>query len=394
MFFTAHISLDIWRKTGLFDREKRIYEDLLLQDFTRIYWFTYGINDGKIAETLQDAGRLSRNIVVIPKPALLPTRAGSLIYSILLPILRWRSLNRCTLYKTNQLIGSWTAVLSKGLLRKKLVVRCGYLYSLFNKYKKNRAKYGIGTLIEALAFRFADRIVVAAAYDKGYVQKKYSVKKVEVLPNYVDTSKFAPRKTAHRNDILFIGRLDDQKNILNFIKAIAKTPYGLNIYGKGERSAQARKLIHDLHLADRVTIQDPVRHSVLPDIYNTHKLFVLPSFYEGMPKVLLEAMSCGMCCLGTDVPGIKEVIEHETNGMLVGTGEDSLRRGMVFLMENERLRREYGLRARETILRRYSYTRALQEERRVLREIMTGGSTSEMHSSSSNFDGALKDSGP
>lgn len=386
VFFTAHVSLDIWQKAGLFDREKRIYEDLLMQDFARIFWFTYGKDDRKIAKTLQNEGRLSGKIVVIPKPACLPARTGSLMYSILLPIIRGRLLNQCAVYKTNQIIGSWTAVLCKGLFRKKLVVRCGYLYSLFNRYKKNTVKYWFGTFIEALAFRCADRVVVSAEYDKRHVQKKYSTKKVEIIPNYVDTSRFAPNKSVPRKDMLFVGRLDYQKNVMNLIKAIAKTSYRLDIYGEGELEIQAKKRIHDLHLTDRITIQGPVRHALLPEIYNAYELFVLPSFYEGMPKVLLEAMSCGVCCLGTDVPGIKEVIEHRTNGLLVGTGEAALRRGVTFLMENDSLRKEYGLRARETILERYSYTHALQKERTILHEVIAGGRSCATGSSSSAFE--------
>src|SRR3546814_20581124 len=57
-------------------------------------------------------------------------------------------------------------------------------------------------------------------------------------------------------------------------------------------------------------------HQNLPEMINAGRIFVLPSSYEGHPKTLLEAMACGPAVIGTDVPGIREVIDDDRPGLL------------------------------------------------------------------------------
>ena len=54
----------------------------------------------------------------------------------------------------------------------------------------------------------------------------------------------------------------------------------------------------------------------LARIYNQYRYFILPSYFEGMPKTLIEAMACGCFCIGTNVKGINEVIKDNINGYL------------------------------------------------------------------------------
>ena len=69
LFFTRGISLKTWLDTGLFDREKLIYEEHLKRGhFEKIYWFTYGHEDANIAERLQAEKRLHSGIHVVPMP--------------------------------------------------------------------------------------------------------------------------------------------------------------------------------------------------------------------------------------------------------------------------------------------------------------------------------------
>jgi glycosyltransferase involved in cell wall biosynthesis len=61
--------------------------------------------------------------------------------------------------------------------------------------------------------------------------------------------------------------------------------------------------------------------SGLPSLLGQHQIFVLSTHYEGMPLALIEAMAMGCACIGTDVVGVREVIEHGRTGLLVPEGD-------------------------------------------------------------------------
>ena len=94
---------------------------------------------------------------------------------------------------------------------------------------------------------------------------------------------------------------------------------------------------------------DSVPHVEISRYMQSSKIFVLPSFFEGHPKVLLEAMSCGMSVVGSNVPGIRNVIDHEKTGLLCGTDTDDIKDAIHRLFIDHELRAVLGRNAREYI---------------------------------------------
>ncbi len=82
---------------------------------------------------------------------------------------------------------------------------------------------------------------------------------------------------------------------------------------KTQRQVQAAGLEHQVQFLGQV--QD------LPKTLMQHQIFVLSTHYEGMPLALIEAMACACACIGSDVVGVREVIEHGRNGLLVPEGD-------------------------------------------------------------------------
>ena len=121
LFFTAGVSLKTWYDIGSIDREVAIYNELS-KYFKHIYFFTYG---GIEEEDQKFKSYLAENISIIPKKYV----SNSLVYSFMMPFIHRKILKDVDILKTNQMWGAWSAVLTKLIYRRKLVVRTGYMLS-------------------------------------------------------------------------------------------------------------------------------------------------------------------------------------------------------------------------------------------------------------------------
>lgn len=320
LFFTRNVSLETWVDSGLFEREKLLYHKHLNNgNFSKIYWLTYGSKDKKISKELIKKGELHSSIKVCQMPYFFNIpKIGSWLYSFLIPIIHWKVLRKVNYLKTNQMDGSWSAVLAKWIYKKPLIARTGYTQSIFLKRSgKNRLILWLSSLTESVVYRFCDIAIVASYQDKKYLLDKYRLMndKITVVPNYIDITKFHPLDSKKYVDrLIFVGRLNKQKNLFGLIDAVSKANVVLDIFGDGELKEQLK--LYAIENSVTVNFMGIVPNSELPQTLNHYRYFIIPSFYEGMPKALLEAMACGLVCIGTDVSGINEVIDDSINGFL------------------------------------------------------------------------------
>lgn len=119
--------------------------------------------------------------------------------------------------------------------------------------------------------------------------------------------------------IISAGRLNHQKGFCYLIQAAhiaqqANKPWKFVILGDGEEKKHLNKLIAKNQLKNITLLGF---HKNIQDYYTSADLFVLSSLAEGTPNVVLEAMSCGCPVIATDVNGVREVIEHKTNGYII-----------------------------------------------------------------------------
>jgi len=137
------------------------------------------------------------------------------------------------------------------------------------------------------------------------------------------------------------------------------------IVGNGSLSNQLRK-----NLPDNVEIIERVANEKLPEEINKSKLFILPSNFEGCPKALLEAMSCQIPVIATNVPGIKEIIKHKENGYLCKPSAESIGRAIREVLADQELQKKISFNARKTILTEFSLEKLLDKEIKIYDQIL------------------------
>jgi len=358
LFFTLGISLRTWERLGLLSRELAIYKSLL-PHLREVSFLTYG-DDEDLSVGGVDGFKVLCNRWGV----------GATAFSVLAPWYHRKELKRAKVFKTNQINGSWTAVIAKYLFRKKLIVRCGYLWSVHNRIQTTDARSDwLVRLLEGMACKAADRIVVTSSQDKRYILDRYGIsdEKITVIPNYVDTERFKPLSTVQREPglLCFVGRLEEQKNGLALLEAVKSLPgVRLQIIGSGGQ----RGLWEEKARESRAQVEflGNLPHDDLPAVLNRATAFVLPSLYEGHPKALVEAMACGLPVIGTDVRGIRDFIRHRETGYLCRTSPSDIREAIEIVLSDAHLRRTLGERAREFVVENFSLDRVLELETELL----------------------------
>ena len=141
--------------------------------------------------------------------------------------------------------------------------------------------------------------------------------KLRVIPNAVDIGEFD--RIAHQGNgrrIGFIGRLDPIKRIEDLVAAMPLLPedYRLDIFGDGEMRKSLQSMISSRRLEQRITLHGEIAGPA--PALSQIDLLVLPSDAEGFGLVLIEAMAAGVPVIGTNVPGIRDVIENGVSGLL------------------------------------------------------------------------------
>ncbi len=161
---------------------------------------------------------------------------------------------------------------------------------------------------DRIGCKVADAVMATSPVVREEAIKFYGVspEKVFVVENGVNTQLFEPRKPQivnRKSQILYVGALTPRKNVHLLIEASKFLPpeYHLVIVGRGEEEYQKQLegLVKKYTFYDRIKFAGYVEYPQLPSYYQNANLFVLPSSYEGLPKVVLEALACGVPVLAS-----------------------------------------------------------------------------------------------
>jgi glycosyltransferase involved in cell wall biosynthesis len=161
--------------------------------------------------------------------------------------------------------------------------------------------------------------VICVSKDMESIAKVLGARKTVAIPYPLDSTDFYEEKPSKKmNQVVTVTRLIPVKGISYLIKAMAYVKEGtLLIIGDGPEKEKTQSLLHSLGLQDRITFLGWVDRRSMWRYLQQSIVFVLPSLSEGSPRVILEAMMCGLPIVATRVGGIPEMMTDGLNGFLV-----------------------------------------------------------------------------
>jgi len=255
--------------------------------------------------------------------------------------------------------------------------------------RARRLPLGLGRWVLKAA-RKADALVsLSDQLTTELIDAGFARERIAQIPNGVDASLFAPvspeqraalRKQfalpADRPIVLFAARLETQKAVDVLLRAWklvqARQPQALLVLaGDGSLRRQLETESRDLDLGESVRFLGWTEQVLA--LYQSTDLYVLPSWSEGMPNALLEAMACGLMPVATAIPGTIDVVTSERDGLLVKPGNEAelaaaLERGI----RDEPLRTSLAAAARQRILDHFTVEQTSQRYADLYQQVAAG----------------------
>lgn len=212
---------------------------------------------------------------------------------------------------------------------------CACVAKLFNRHfklivsERNTTQHtGRNERIRFSLFRVADYVVPNAYSQEAYMRTTFPKlsSKIVTIPNFVDLQHFIPPQERHCRktpEVMVAASIWASKNTLGFIDAVAALKdkgfsFHISWYGLNERHKdyinRCNQKIEKLGLLDCIELKE--KTTSIKDRYQDADYFCLPSFYEGTPNVICEAMACGLPVVCSDVCDNSKYVYESENGFL------------------------------------------------------------------------------
>ena len=208
-------------------------------------------------------------------------------------------------------------------------------------------------------FRRCDRLIMLTESWRPFYENSIGVepKRLVTMANPVNLPEFdAGDRKSETCQFIYLGKMDKDKGTFDLLDAIAKVPQPMLqdsvrfiVAGNGEVE-RVREIVERLGLKNCVTVFDWVEPEQRDSLLAESDVFVLPSYFEGMPMSLLEAMSWSMPVITTPVGGIPDFVVEGENGLLVQPGDiDGLSSAFAKLANSADLRTSLGAAGRKRV---------------------------------------------
>jgi glycosyltransferase involved in cell wall biosynthesis len=300
-------SLTELRRSGQDSRLIEGYIRRYVEAFDSVAYFSY--SPESLQDFTNDRQLLERaRIFAPPRPQFRMVRAATM------PFVHAHELPSCGVLRVFQITGVIPALLVKARFGVPYVTTYGFWYGQLAHPGPKRV---VKAMVERLGLRHAAAVIVTT--EELRTRAARVARRVDLIPNGVDTQLFVPRPVTVRMGrprILYVGRLSAEKNLSAVLTSMACLATGATFVVAGAGPLRESLEGRAKELGVSVDFQGVVEQTKLPAIYAEADVFVLASFTEGHPKVLLEAMACGLPCVVSDCAGNRSLVTHGLTGLL------------------------------------------------------------------------------
>jgi L-malate glycosyltransferase len=220
--------------------------------------------------------------------------------------------------------------------------------------------------ITKFSIEASDGVTAISKFLEAETHKVFKTDKhIEVIPNFVDTDRFSPGENEcsrslfvnpNQKIIMHMSNYRPVKNSLHVIDIFniiqSKLPSKLILVGDGPETGNVMNRVRELGLSDRVIFlgnQDRV-HNILP----IADLFLLPSGNESFGLAALEALSCGVPAVTSDIGGLPELIMNDVNGFHCPVGDiEAMAERSLQILTDDNLRKRLSENARRMVVEKY-----------------------------------------
>lgn len=240
------------------------------------------------------------------------------------------------------------------------------------------------TLLKRWVLRTADQVTVVSEAMKSYcTDLGIDAENLHVRSMGVDLANTFTMGDSRlpREGLIFVGRLVEKKGVEYLLRAMALlvTRYpnlSLTVVGDGPDEKKLRALTDELRLDKNIRFAGGKLNAELPAMLRSSKVFVMPSIVsksgdqEGLGLVAVEAMGCGCAVVATDLPAIRDTVQHLKTGLIARAADvDDLAASIETLIEDDVLRSDLAIAGNQFVLNRFDWSTVGADYQSLISEI-------------------------
>lgn len=233
----------------------------------------------------------------------------------------------------------------------------------------------LGILTEKIFYRMIDQFICVSNYDKEIAfHHNFEEKKMITVYNGVKSSFEKKYTEINKKNIVFtmVARFNEQKDQMLLLEAVNQLKNKnilINFVGEGENLGECVEYVQKNNLAQNVNFLG-FRSNPMSILINSD-VFVLTSFYEGLPISIIEAMSIGLPIVASNVGGNRELVIDGENGYLINDLKE-LKLALTNLVEQEKLRDSFGMKSKDRFESFFTEEKCIKNTKEVYKKIIGG----------------------